>query len=75
MSVSGPFMTLSIVCEYNSDVRFYALVGWMNLLGQIAGVASTEFGLSRMIWAAVNVHFNGEVSCFLSRALISRSIF
>lgn len=34
----------------------------MNLLGQVAGVASTEFGLSRMIWAAVNVYYNGEVS-------------
>ena len=33
----------------------------MNLLGQVAGVASTEFGLSRMIWAAVNVAYDGEV--------------
>ena len=36
-------------------------VGWMNLLGQVAGVASTEFGLSRMIWAAVNVRYDGAV--------------
>lgn len=34
----------------------------MNLLGQVAGVASTEFGLSRMIWAAVNVRYDGAVS-------------
>ncbi|KAI9607004.1 hypothetical protein KEM48_001661 [Puccinia striiformis f. sp. tritici PST-130] len=27
-------------------------VGWLNILGQIAGVASTEFALSEMIWAA-----------------------
>jgi len=29
------------------------IVGWLNLLGQVSGVASTEFALSRMIWAAV----------------------
>ncbi|KAJ3727684.1 APC amino acid permease [Lentinula raphanica] len=29
------------------------LVGWLNILGQIAGVSSTEFGLANMIWAAV----------------------
>lgn len=27
------------------------IVGWLNLLGQVAGVASTEFGLAQMIWA------------------------
>ncbi|THH20951.1 hypothetical protein EW146_g508 [Bondarzewia mesenterica] len=31
------------------------VVGWLNILGQIAGVSSTEFGLSGMIWAAVVV--------------------
>ncbi|KXN85922.1 hypothetical protein AN958_10683 [Leucoagaricus sp. SymC.cos] len=31
------------------------LVGWLNILGQIAGVSSTEFGLSSMIWAAVSI--------------------
>jgi amino acid transporter len=31
------------------------LVGWLNMLGQIAGVSSTEFGLSGMIWAAVYI--------------------
>lgn len=35
------------------------LVGWLNILGQVAGVASTEFALSRMIWAAVNVRYDG----------------
>ncbi|GJE92870.1 amino acid permease [Phanerochaete sordida] len=30
-------------------------VGWLNILGQIAGVSSTEFGLANMIWAAVVV--------------------
>lgn len=27
------------------------IVGWLNLLGQCAGVASTEYGLARMICA------------------------
>jgi hypothetical protein len=31
------------------------LVGWLNILGQVAGMSSTEFGLSNMIWAAVVV--------------------
>ncbi|THV03453.1 APC amino acid permease [Dendrothele bispora CBS 962.96] len=39
--------------KYRASVGW--LVGWLNILGQIAGVSSTEFGLSRMIWAAVVV--------------------
>ncbi|KII90043.1 hypothetical protein PLICRDRAFT_40226 [Plicaturopsis crispa FD-325 SS-3] len=35
------------------------VVGWLNILGQIAGVSSTEFGLAGMILAAVNVGKNG----------------
>lgn len=31
------------------------VVGWLNLLGQVAGVASTDFGLAQMIAAAVAV--------------------
>ncbi|KDQ17003.1 hypothetical protein BOTBODRAFT_106374 [Botryobasidium botryosum FD-172 SS1] len=36
------------------------IVGWLNMLGQVAGVSSTEFGLSNMIWAAVVVAKNGQ---------------
>jgi len=36
------------------------VVGWLNMLGQIAGVASTEFGLSEMIWAAVVIGKDGN---------------
>ncbi|KAF9265138.1 amino acid permease [Marasmius fiardii PR-910] len=36
------------------------LVGWLNILGQIAGVSSTEFGLSNMIWGAVVVGLDGN---------------
>lgn len=31
------------------------IVGWLNILGQVAGVSSTEFGLANMIWAAVSI--------------------
>jgi len=37
------------------------LVGWLNVLGQIAGVSSTEFGLSAMIWAAISIGKDGHV--------------
>jgi hypothetical protein len=35
-------------------------VGWLNILGQVAGLSSTEFGLSNMIWAAVVVAKDGN---------------
>ncbi|BGP17507.1 polyamine transporter tpo5 [Rhodosporidiobolus nylandii] len=34
-------------------------VGWLNLLGQVAGVASTEFGLAGMILAAASISTDG----------------
>ncbi|KAG9079625.1 hypothetical protein FS749_008357 [Ceratobasidium sp. UAMH 11750] len=36
------------------------VVGWLNMLGQVAGVSSTEFGLANMIWGAVVISKNGE---------------
>ncbi|VDB94041.1 unnamed protein product [Peniophora sp. CBMAI 1063] len=36
------------------------VVGWLNILGQIAGLSSTEFGLSNMIWAAVVIARDGD---------------
>ncbi|KAF7324369.1 APC amino acid permease [Mycena sanguinolenta] len=36
------------------------VVGWLNILGQIAGVSSTEFGLSGMIMAAVVIGRDGN---------------
>ncbi|KAF9512453.1 hypothetical protein BS47DRAFT_1382962 [Hydnum rufescens UP504] len=38
------------------------IVGWLNMLGQVAGISSTEFGLSQMIWAAVVIGKNGHYS-------------
>ncbi|KAH9943790.1 APC amino acid permease [Amylocystis lapponica] len=36
------------------------VVGWLNMLGQVAGLSSTEFGLANMIWAAVVVGKGGD---------------
>ena len=36
------------------------LVGWLNTLGQVAGISSTEYGLSEMIWAAVVIAKDGN---------------
>ncbi|EJD05189.1 APC amino acid permease [Fomitiporia mediterranea MF3/22] len=36
------------------------VVGWLNILGQVAGLASTEFGLANMIWAAVFLGRSGD---------------
>ncbi|KAI0052484.1 APC amino acid permease [Auriscalpium vulgare] len=36
------------------------VVGWLNILGQVAGLSSTEFGLSNMIWAAVIIAKDGN---------------
>ncbi|KAG9013706.1 hypothetical protein FRB94_001268 [Tulasnella sp. JGI-2019a] len=43
--------------RYRAVVGFS--VGWLNLLGQIAGVSSTEFGLARMIMAAAVIGTDG----------------
>ena len=36
------------------------IVGWLNILGQVAGVSSTEFGLANMIWGAVVIGLDGN---------------
>jgi hypothetical protein len=35
-------------------------VGWLTILGYAAGISSTEYGLSSMIWAAVVVAKDGN---------------
>ncbi|SCZ98393.1 BZ3500_MvSof-1268-A1-R1_Chr3-2g06340 [Microbotryum saponariae] len=36
------------------------VVGWLNLLGQVAGVASTEYGLAQMILSAASLSTEGR---------------
>jgi hypothetical protein len=47
------FLSSSLPCPNTSAPR-------LNLLGQVAGVASTEFGLAQMIFAAVSLSTGGE---------------
>jgi len=57
---SGGLYTASALLvpkAYRAPVGF--VVGWLNLLGQIAGAASTEFGLAQMIWAAYSISKDG----------------
>ncbi|KAF9054202.1 APC amino acid permease [Panaeolus papilionaceus] len=44
--------------QYRARVAW--LVGWLNTLGQIAGISSTEYGLANMILSAVSVGTNGS---------------
>ncbi|KNZ59405.1 hypothetical protein VP01_173g8 [Puccinia sorghi] len=46
--------------RYKAPVGF--LVGWLSILGQIAGVASAEFALSQMIWSAYSISQTGNYS-------------
>ncbi|POY74921.1 hypothetical protein BMF94_1897 [Rhodotorula taiwanensis] len=45
-------------CRYRAFTGWS--IGWLNLLGQVAGVASTEFGLAQMIFAAVSLATDGN---------------
>lgn len=49
----GLYTASAQLCPKRHRARVGYVVGWLNILGQIAGVSSTEFGLANMIWAAV----------------------
>ncbi|KAH9824142.1 amino acid/polyamine transporter I [Melampsora americana] len=58
---SGGMYTASALLvpkKYRAPVGF--LVGWLNLIGQIAAVASPEFALSQMIWSAYTISTGDE---------------
>lgn len=48
------------LCPKKHRAKIGWVVGWLNILGQIAGLSSTEFGLSNMIWSAVVVAKDGR---------------
>ncbi|EJD42999.1 APC amino acid permease [Auricularia subglabra TFB-10046 SS5] len=59
---SGGLYTASAqLCPPKQRAMTGYLIGWLNILGQIAGISSTEFGLSNMIWAAVSVGKGGNI--------------
>ncbi|KAG9020401.1 hypothetical protein FS837_008264, partial [Tulasnella sp. UAMH 9824] len=49
--------------RFRAPVSF--TVGWLSLQGQVAGVSSTEFGLSRMVLAAAVIGTNKIVGVFI----------
>lgn len=59
----GLYTASAQLCPKRHRARVGYVVGWLNILGQIAGLSSTEFGLANMIWAAVQlVHPEYEVT-------------
>ncbi|KAH8079786.1 APC amino acid permease [Cristinia sonorae] len=56
----GLYTASAQLCPPRHRARVGWVVGWLNILGQIAGLSSTEFGLANMIWAAVVVAKDGE---------------
>ena len=50
----------SIASAHSRYLEVGWVVGWLNILGQVAGLSSTEFGLSSMIWAAIVVAKDGN---------------
>ncbi|PVG00068.1 amino acid transporter [Serendipita vermifera] len=55
----GLYMASASLCpkRYRAPVGW--VVAWLNLLGYVAGVSSTEYGLSTMIWSTVTISRNG----------------
>ena len=51
----GLYTASAQLCPRNHRPIVGWVVGWLNILGQVAGVSSTEFGLANMIWAAVSI--------------------
>ncbi|GAA6013862.1 hypothetical protein JCM11491_000449 [Sporobolomyces phaffii] len=50
-------------------------VGWLNLMGQVAGVASTAFGLAQMILAAVSLSTEKQEVPFVANAWQTYLVF
>lgn len=55
----GLYMASASLCPKRFRAPVGWVVAWLNILGQIAGVSSTEYGLSVMIWSAVSINSNG----------------
>lgn len=51
----GLYYTISRLAPPNWVPSISWLVGWLNLLGQVAGVASSEYGSAQILLAAVSI--------------------
>lgn len=51
----GLYTASAELCPLSHRAVVGWIVGWLNILGQVAGVSSTEFGLANMILGAVSI--------------------
>ncbi|RAL06723.1 amino acid transporter [Aspergillus homomorphus CBS 101889] len=53
----GLYFTISRLVpeEWVPSISWYVLTGWLNLLGQVCGVASSEYGAAQMLLAVVSM--------------------
>lgn len=60
----GLYFTISRLAPQDWVPSLSWITGWINLLGQIAGVASSEYGAAQMLLAAVSIgsDFNYEIT-------------
>ncbi|KAL5498420.1 TPO5_3 [Sanghuangporus vaninii] len=56
----GLYSASALLCPPKRRAIVGWVVGWLNILGQVAGISSTEFGLANMIWAAVVLGKDGD---------------
>jgi len=56
----GTYTATAQLCPPQHRAIVGWVVGWLKLLGQFAGLSSTEIGLANMIWAAVVVSKDGD---------------
>lgn len=56
----GLYFTVSRLVHPDWVASLSWVTGWLNLLGQIAGVASTEYGSAAILLAAVSLGSNGS---------------
>ena len=54
-TAGGLYSASALLTPKKHRAKVGYVVGWLNILGQIAGLSSTEFGLSNMIWTAVQI--------------------
>lgn len=55
----GLYYTVSRLVPQRWIASISWFVGWINLLGQVAGVASSEYGAAQILLAAVSIGTNG----------------
>jgi len=55
----GLYFTVSRLINPKKVPSISWITGWLNLLGQIAGVASTEYGSSAILLAAISIGTDG----------------